>query len=177
MLAMIAVLAALGDESPSFTALGSAPEGGRFFRRGDVDFWASRTRVETPAPPELWPDSTAPAPVRRLLESPSKENARAYLAWQKERMERLRGAMAALEEAKREEAPPPPPILYFSRPGCAWCAMQEKELQGLPVARVPEGSPLWEEHAVRVTPTLVVNGKVLRGLATREAILKELSHD
>ena len=164
MLAMMTVFAAaVGD-------------GDRFFKKGDVDFWASRTRVAAP-PPELWSDSTAPPPVRRLLEAPSKENARAYLAWQKDRMERLRGAMAALEEAKREDAPPPPPILYFSRPGCEWCALQEKELQGLPVARVPEGSPLWEEHAVRVTPTLVVNGKVLRGLARREAILKELSHD
>ena len=164
MLAMIALLAASG-------------QGERFFQRGDVDFWASRKRVEVPALPELWPDSTAPAPVRRLLESPSRENARAYLAWQKERMERLRGAMAALEEAKREDAPPPPPILSFSRPGCEWCALQEKELEGLPVARVPEGSPLWEEHAVRVTPTLVVNGKVLRGLTPRGAILRELSHD
>ena len=161
MLAMIAVLLAGGGES-------------RFFQGGDVDFWASRRRVEAAPAAELWSDSSAPAPVRRLLEAPSRENARAYLAWQKERLVRLRSAMGALEEAKREELPP---ILYFSRPGCPWCAMQEKELQGLPAARVPEGSPLWEEHQVRVTPTLVVNGKVLRGFTPRGAILKALAHD
>lgn len=159
MLAVMAAVAALGGES-------------RFFDRHDVDFWGARRRAEPPPPAELWPDSTAPAPVRRLLEAPTKENARAYLAWQRERMDRLRSAMAALEELRREEAPT---ILYFSRPGCRWCALQEKELQGLAVARVPADSALWEEHGVRVTPTLVVGGRKLEGFTAREAILRELS--
>ena len=160
MLELIAVLALAGDES-------------RFFGRREVDFWGTARRVEAPPAPELWPDSSAPPPVRRLLEAPSRENARAYLAWQKERMERLRGAMAALEGAKLEGAP----LLYFARPGCPWCALQEKELEGLPALRVPEGSALWEEHAVRVTPTLVVRGKALRGFTPREAVLRELGRE
>ena len=142
----------------------------RFFRRGEVDFWGTRRREEPPPAEELWSDSTAPAPARRLLEAPTKENARAYVAWQKARLERLRVAMAALEEVAS-------PVLYFSRPGCPWCALQDKELEGLSVTRVPEGSPLWAEHGVTVTPTLVVNGKILRGYTPRAALVKELGHD
>lgn len=163
MLEMIAILAALDDERG-------------FFRRNDVDFWGTRRRVEAPPSEELWADSEAPAPARKLLEEPTVENARAYVAWQKRRLDRLRSAMAALEEAK-EKPPPPAAILYFSRPGCPWCVLQEKELDGLPVVRVPEGSPLWEEHGVRATPTLVVNGKALRGFTPRAAIAKELGRD
>src|SRR6185295_4463564 len=107
---------------------------------------------------ELWADSTAPPPVRKLLEAPSVENARAYLAWQEERLRKLRAAMAAVEAAR---TPPAGPILYFAREGCRWCALQEEELRGLPVVRVEPGSPLWREYGVAVTPTLVVDGKVL----------------
>ena len=105
------------------------------------------------------------------------ENARAYVAWQKRRLDRLRSAMAALEEAKEKPPPAAPAILYFSRPGCSWCVLQEKELEGLSVVRVPEGSPLWEEHGVRATPTLVVNGRALRGFTPRAAIAKGLGRD
>jgi hypothetical protein len=75
-------------------------------------------------------------------------------------MTRLRAAMAAVDSARAASTPP---VLYFARDGCRWCAMQEEELRGLAVVRVPTGSPLWEEHGVTVTPTLVVGGKVLRG--------------
>ncbi len=163
MLEMIAILAVLEGEAG-------------FFRRGDVDFWGTRRRVEAPPSEDLWTDSAAPAPARRLLEEPSVENARAYVAWQRRRLERLRSAMAALEEAK-EKPPTAAAILYFSRPGCPWCVLQEKELDGLPVVRVQEGSPLWEEHGVRVTPTLVVNGRALRGFTPRGVIAKELGRD
>ena len=160
MLEMIAVLALLEDE--------------RFFQRRDVDFWGARRRVEAPAAADLWADSSAPPPARRLLEAPTRENALAYVAWQKERLERLRSALAALEGVKREEAPE---ILYFTRPGCPWCALQDRELDGLTVARVPEGSPLWEEHRVTVTPTLVVRGRVHRGFTPRGTIEKDLGRD
>jgi hypothetical protein len=152
-----------------------------FFERTDVDFWG-RKRAEPP-PAALWADSSAPAPVKRLLEEPTAEHARAYLAWQKRRLETLRAAMAAVEaEAALPPAPPPASasaggVLYFSRPGCPWCARQERELEGLPVTRVPEGSPLWSEHGVTAVPTLVVRGRAFRGLTARSALLKELSGD
>ena len=143
---------------------------GGFFGKDAVDFWGSRKRAPAIEPGGLWSDSPAPPPVRRLLEAPSPENARAYLAWQEERLRRLRAATEAVE---RERSP----ILYFARDGCRWCALQEVELEGLSVTRVPEGSPLWEEHQVTATPTLVVRGKVHRGLTPRAAILKELGHE
>jgi hypothetical protein len=161
MLALVVLLALGGDD-------------GRFFERRDVDFWNSRRKTaETPA--ELWSDSPAPAPVRRLLEAPGPESARSYLAWQEERFKKLRAAIAAVET--EQGAKTGPSILYFSREGCRWCALQEGELQGLSVVRVPPGSPLWERYGVTVTPTLVVDGKVLRGYTPRESLLKELHHE
>lgn len=158
MLQVIALLALAGD-------------GTRFFERREVDFWNTRRAAAEP-PGDLWADSAAPPPVRRLLEAPTSENARAYLDWQESRFRRLRAAMAAVD-AVRE----PAPILYFAREGCRWCALQEEELQGLAVTRVPAGSPLWADHGVTVTPTLVVGGAVLRGFTPRAAVLRELRRD
>lgn len=157
MLEVIVMVALAGEES-------------RFFERRDVDFWNARRRAAEPSA-ELWSDSAAPPPVKRLLEAPTAQNARAYLAWQEERMSRLRAAMAAVDTARA------PSVLYFAREGCRWCALQEEELQGLPVVRVPAGSPLWAQHGVTVTPTLVVGGKVLRGFTPRAALLREMTHD
>lgn len=137
-----------------------------FFSGRDVDFWKRAPR--TPAPLPVWEDSSAPAPVRRLLEAPSPETAKAYLAWQGERLRRLRAAVEAVEDLR------PAGILYFGREGCGWCEKEEVELEGLPVIRVPAGSAAWEEYAVTTTPTLVVRGKVFRGFTPRAAILKEL---
>lgn len=159
---------------PTMTVLLLLGDGG-FFERRDVDFWKRRPRAEAHAESELWADSTAPPPAKRLLEAPTRENAAAYLAWQERRLVRLREAMAAVEEARGARGGSG--VLYFSRPGCRWCALQEEELAGLPVVRVPEGSPLWADHGVTVTPTLVINGRALRGFTPRAAILKELGHD
>ncbi len=152
-------------------ALMLALSGDGFFGGREVDFWGTR-RAAAPRAEGLWADSTAPAPVRRLLEAPTAENARAYVAWQSERLRRLQAAMEAVEAERR-----PGGVLYFARAGCRWCALQERELEGLPVVRVPEGSPLWREHGVTVTPTLVVRGRVLRGFTPRAAIEKERSRD
>lgn len=142
-----------------------------FFERRDLDFWGRRRSAAPAVPPgDLWADSTAPAPVRRLLETPTREAAEAYVAWQKERLARLRAAMEAVEAL----APKAREILYFGRDGCSWCARQEKELAGLPVRRVPEGSPLWERHGVTVTPTLVAGEKTFRGFTPRAALVREV---
>ncbi|HZE96951.1 MAG TPA: hypothetical protein VE981_07985 [Planctomycetota bacterium] len=162
MRALIALWALVGDDS-------------RFFERRDVDFWNSRRKASEPAAADLWADSAAPPAVKRLLDAPSAETARSYLAWQEERFRRLRAAIAAVEaeQGRKAEAP----LLYFSREGCPWCARQDQELQGLPVVRVPAGSPLWSQYGVTMTPTLVAGGKVLRGFTPREALMKELPHD
>jgi hypothetical protein len=150
-------------------------EDGRFFERRDVDFWNSHRAATEPAP-DLWADSAAPPVVKKLLEHPTEENARSYLAWQEERFRRLRAAIAAVESA--QQGPPRKgPVLYFAREGCRWCALQEEEMRGIEVVRIPPASPLWKEFGVTLTPTLVVDGKVFRGLTPRETILKELRHD
>ena len=140
-----------------------------FFERRAVDFW-NRARAEASAPEDLWADSSAPAPVRRLLENPTRASAEAYVAWQKERLSRLRAAIEAVDAL----APEPREILYFGRDGCGWCAKQEAELDGLPVVRVPEGSALWERHAVSATPTMVVGRRVFRGFTPRAALAREV---
>jgi len=149
-------------------------EGRGFFERREVDFWGTTRRVPEP-PAELWADSSAPPPVRRLLDAPGPDSARAYLRWQEERFRRLRAAVAAVDAARAERREAP--VLYFAREGCRWCALQEEELRGIEVLRIPPGSPLWKEHGVTVTPTLVVGGKALRGFTPRAAILKELGRE
>ena len=146
--------------------------GERFFERKEVSFWGSRT--PSSPPPELWPEAHLPAPVRGLLEAPSRERAEAYLSWQETRLRMLRSAMAAVEEAKRAHRAP---VLYFAREGCRFCELQEKELEGLPVVRVPEDSPLWKRYDVRLTPTLVVGQRVLRGLTPRDVLRREMIHE
>ena len=173
-----------------------AAGGDGFFDGRAVDFWDPRPEPAAP-PVDVWTDSKAPAPVRRLLEAPTREHAEAYLAWQHERMRRLQVAFEVVEEVQAETRPPgqvaasagqvplrrtarvaasagQAPLLYFSRPGCRWCALQERELEGLPVVRVPENSPLWEEHTVRVTPTIVAGKRVFRGLTPRRELLEVL---
>ena len=56
-----------------------AAGGDGFFDGRAVKFWDQRP--DTAAPPvEVWTDSKAPAPVRRLLEAPTREHAEAYPA-------------------------------------------------------------------------------------------------
>ena len=142
-----------------------------FFAGREVDFWGTRP-APAAAVEAVWEDSSAPAPVRRLLEAPGPETARGYLAWQTERLRRLRAAAEAVDVLRRGDAPAG--ILYFAREGCRWCEKQEVELEGLPVVRVPPGSKAWEEHGVTVTPTMVVRGRVFRGFTPRAVLLGEL---
>lgn len=148
-------------------------DGSRFFHKRDVDFWDTRRKAAV-AIQDLWADSTAPATVKKFLDSPTRDNAQAYLAWQEERLKRLRAAAALLDDLKREKEAP---ILYFSRPGCRWCALQEEELRGFAFTRVPDDSPLWQEYAVTATPTLVAGGKTLRGFTPRKSLLKALGNE
>jgi hypothetical protein len=167
-----------------------ALSGEGFFGGRELDFWGTRRAAPRPAAEaELWADSTAPAPVKRLLDAPTAGNARAYLDWQAARLRRLREAVEAVEAAGLRPAeaaaaaaalaarPPGEAILYFSRPGCRWCVLQDRELEGLPVVRVPEGSPLWERHGIEATPTLVVRGRALRGFTPRARIERELARE
>lgn len=151
----------------------------RFFRKSDVDFWGSRKRKQ-PAPAaarSLFPESPdMPEPVRRLVEEPTAENGRRYLEWQQERAKRMTAALQALETARASL----PEILFFSRPDCPACRIQESLLESLPARVVrlePGGHPeLWKKYSVTSVPTLVVGDQIFRGVTPApvlEALLEK----
>ncbi|MBI2932994.1 MAG: thioredoxin family protein [Planctomycetes bacterium] len=149
----------------------------QFFEKPDVDFWGTKKKGADP-PPWVEPGHTPPEPVVRLLEEPTHENARAYLQWQEDRLARLRAALEAIEEVQ-SSAPPTDrrEILYFAQEGCPHCAEQDRRLEAAdlgerPLRRLtPRDAPeLWERYKVTATPTLVIDGRVLRGLRTRDQI-------
>lgn len=148
-----------------------AQEEGRFFRK-EVDFWESRKAAEKPRWVE--PGHTPPREVVEFLEDPTKENAKKYLAWQRERTERLKKAMEVLAELDAEEDR----VYYFSKPGCPWCEKQDRELGKMSVVRVPQESPLWARYGVKAVPTLVVvkGGKprVFQGFTPKATLEKEV---
>lgn len=82
----------------ALTALALLAGDAGFFSRPEIEFWGPRPpkKVEVP-PPE--PETDLPAPLRELLEDPTPERATAYLAWQKERLARLRKAIELIREA------------------------------------------------------------------------------
>jgi hypothetical protein len=146
---------------------------GRFFDRRDVDFFGTRKK---PEPARSWVEPVQgadgrwqlyvpPREVIAFLESPTRETGERYLAWQRDRMDRLRKAVAVLQELQ-------PKVLYFSKPDCPYCEAQEKELAGMRVVRVEADSPLWKK--VRVVPTLMIGDRILEGFTPRAAIEREV---
>lgn len=141
-----------------------------FFRASRVDFWGDAAEAKSPPTPgrpeeSIWaepvrlPDGrftvyVPPPAVLRFVEHPTRETGEQYLAWQKERMEKLRAALeilAALQAQRPKgdgvEGPPPTPpsgrrpgspgrsslplvgeILYFKKEGCPACREQDLAL-------------------------------------------------
>ena len=153
----------------AFIAASATGQEPRFFAK-DVDFWGRKPKTQT-AP--IWQGEAAPppGPARDLLERPTPENARRYLEWQQERLERLQKALEVLESAAAEAASDKGMIL-FTRDECPYSRAQEDVLRGLPVTILRPGqSPaLWARHGVTATPTLVVNGQTLVGLTDRVTV-------
>ena len=98
-----------------------APARQGFFNQEVVDFWRDGSPARTVtansgaivsesiwAEPIRLPDGRTttyvpPRPVLAFLENPTRENAQKYLAWQSERMDKLRKAAEMLSEVKREK--------------------------------------------------------------------------
>lgn len=190
------------------------PQAAAFFRVGRVSFWgdlkqSKRDRLEAEAAPveSLWaepirlPDGRVsvyvpPAPVLRFVESPSRETGEKYLAWQEERMRRIKAAIEVLraiqsERQKGVEAPPAAQdvdVLYFKKDGCPWCREEDKVLAALTkehpgikvrTATQAEAPELWKEYGVGAVPMLVVrtpsgNATVFRGFTPAPNILEAL---
>jgi hypothetical protein len=171
LLALVSVAAVLQapprEEKP-------APSPAGFFRNSAVDFWgdkaaAAKRKAAEPkslqesiwAEPIKLPDGRTsiylpPKPVLQFLEAPTRETAKEYVAWQEERMKRLKAAMELLRDLRDERHPAPPPpaetpsapqearsakavaspppsgdILYFKKAGCPWCAKEDGVLSSL----------------------------------------------
>ena len=125
-----------------------------------------------------------PKQVLDFLGIPSKESARAYIAWKAEQTEKLRQAMLLLakvkegsalsapQEAPRESATSKPApqdfpfqITYFKKPSCPHCVSQDAILAEFLTRRstgkldviLPGDRPeLWKTYQVRGTPTLIL---------------------
>lgn len=206
VLAVAALQAPPKDEKPE-------PRPAGFFRSADVDFWGEKALLakkkataEKPVQESIWAEPTKlpdgrtsiylpPKAVLQFLDSPSRETAKEYLAWQGERMKRLKAAMEILRDLQAEREPKAAPmdapkeapaarpapastgeILYFKKAGCPWCAKEEEVLgsltRGYPGLRVRtvalEDSPeLSRAYDVTVVPTLVVSGKTGKQVALR----------
>jgi len=150
-------------------AASASPAERRFFTK-DVDFWNRAVRSSTA---RAWVGETppSPGPARDLLEAPTPENAKRYLEWQRDRLARLQRALEALDAAASEEDRENTFIL-FARDDCPYSRAQVSHLRGLPVTvvRVGESPALWSRYGVTATPTLVVRGRIFRGLTDRTVI-------
>jgi hypothetical protein len=74
-----------------------------FFKRDRIEFWGPRPRKVARPSTDAAFGGKVPPPVRRLLDQPTAEHARAYLAWQRERLGRIRRALRAIEKVSREQ--------------------------------------------------------------------------
>lgn len=116
-----------------------------FFTQKAVDFWgdggpapAATANSGASVVESIWAEPTRlpdgryttyvpPRPVLEFLEKPTRENARKYLEWQSERMEKMRKAAAMLSELQREKSAKaeksqamisaPVTITYFKKAG------------------------------------------------------------
>jgi hypothetical protein len=171
------------------------PAAGGFFKRNEVAFWeATKPKPKDAGNTEsLWaepmrlPDGrmtvyVPPKPVLDFLDHPTRESARQYLAWQTERMKKLKVAVELLAEVRAQEPSPmrtaqaptvqeaPPAkgaskaieILYFKKADCGFCDQEDKELAQLantgavPVTPVPEGDARWKQFGITATPSFIV---------------------
>lgn len=194
------------------TAGADTPRQG-FFPQKRVDFWRAGGPEHPPPTPgvseSVWaepirlPDGrfttyVPPRQVLEFLENPTRENARKYLEWQSERMERIRKAAAVLSEVQREkssketsrEAPAGTPltITYFKKAGCPACARQDAVLSDLkekhPHLTIKPLEPgqepeLWQRLGVTAVPALLVNVEgrppvLLRGFSDAAKILTSI---
>jgi hypothetical protein len=190
------------DEKP-------APRLPSFFRNSDVDFWGEKAaqakkkaEAEKSVQESIWAEPTRlpdgrtgvylpPKAVLQFLGDPSRETGKEYVAWQEERMKRLRTAMEILRDLQAErdaskasaetstvQSVPLPAgeILYFKKAGCPWCAKEDEVLgpfmrahAGLRIRTIGIGeSPdLAQSYGVSVVPTLIIQGRSGRSLALR----------
>ncbi|MBI4575573.1 MAG: hypothetical protein HY722_04845 [Planctomycetes bacterium] len=137
----------------------------------EESIWAEPTRL----PDGRWVIYLPPAPVLAHLTNPTRESARAYLAWQRERTETIARAAALVQEVAEEDEVRPTPqpltpgqapryqLLYFFRPDCPHCERQGPLLgewaarhKDVALSALDPASEQGRAFGVTVTPTLVL---------------------
>lgn len=193
----------------------SSSKAAAFFQSDLVDFWGEgkkKSEKKLNLDPEdslesIWaepirtPDGrfttyVPPKKVLAFLENPTRETARDYVAWQEERMKKLKAAvdvLRELQEEKRGSKPEAEPkdertastraisgeVLYFKKANCPWCAEEDKALAallkanpGISVRMIQPGEApeLWKEFGVTAVPTLVLSRP--GGKETRKTVVR-----
>jgi hypothetical protein len=85
------------------------------YRLGEVDYFHQQAENIQEEPAFDWRDASLsadgqaasyvpPGPVLTLLDNPSQSNARAYLNWQKQKIERIMKAQEAIDQVLKEDA-------------------------------------------------------------------------
>jgi hypothetical protein len=175
-LALSILLVGMSAVASAQEAGSKSASGDRFFAKNDVDFWgdkaakrlASKTGSSANAE-SIWAEPMVgtdgrvsvyvpPKHVLSFLQNPTKEGAKAYLAWQSERAGKLKAAIEALRDVRdekkpREEGSKPPTdasvapqalrrvesntapapgiageILYFKKSDCGYCEKEDRAL-------------------------------------------------
>lgn len=144
MRTLIVIASAILLSDPTMGAAQDAQPTRGFFTDKAVDFWRdgsagskAATASEKGITESIWaepirlPDGRyttylPPRPVLQFLEEPTRENGLKYLAWQSERMEKMRKAAAILSSLNQKAAPAqkdapasgiPVSITYFKKEG------------------------------------------------------------
>jgi hypothetical protein len=145
------------------------------FFGSELDFWRDRPPpLSPPSSTDLFRegDSAPPAELARLLDDPSPENARRYLAFQAERLARIRRAVEAIrQELGREQDQ----IEFHSLPGCPACERQERELSAPDLAPLVRRSFEPAESYPRLWLRVRGRSRMLVGLHSADFIRRALS--
>jgi len=179
------------------TAQDGTEKNQRFFNASYVDYWGIGPKskaAEGKQKDDLFTDAVVtddgkvesyrpPQAVVDLLDSPTEENARKYLAWQRERLRRIAAALKAVRDAadKAPEEPVSMRLTYFKRAGCPACAKQDVEIKKLSgrVGTVTEidDPDVLEALGIKAVPTLIISDpasgrrKALAGFHDAQAVL------
>lgn len=215
MRTMILVAFAILFPDPSDCASQEAQPSRRFFTVSAVDFWRDgiagpkSTSTKERFSESIWAEPIRlkdgryttylpPQPVLQFLENPTRETGLKYMAWQSERMEKMRKAAAILAglQPKAAQAPKelrtpdvPVSITYFKKAGCPACAKQDAVLSDLKAKfpavaikplEVGQEPQLWQRLDVKAVPALLiaVEGRppvLLRGFADASKIVSVIN--
>lgn len=126
---------------------------------------------------------TPPRPVLDFLESPTTQNAKKYVQWQRERMKRLREAVEKLAEVSKaaetadfRQDSTKFELVYFKQDGCPACARQDAvlgELADLLEVRTVTAREELKASGVSSVPTLILRDPANKSSVRLEGVTEK----